>query len=206
MSKENIKRGVFNLIGARNYAKSPRQEDDYYATDPESIDRLEKRFKLPNAVWECACGEGNLSKRLRKLGHKVFSTDLVDRGWGKGGVDFLKKRSMPPGCTAIVTNPPYSIGCEFVTIALSLVPKSNGVVAMFVKTQFLESQQRYNEIFRDNPPQYMYQFVSRMRCYKNNDQSQQNSAMPFCWLVWDNSEKARRKRAKEEDTTRIYWI
>ena len=31
-------------------------------------------------VWECACGEGHLSKELQKQGYQVYSSDLIDRG------------------------------------------------------------------------------------------------------------------------------
>lgn len=47
--------------------------------------------------------------KLRKieLGKKVHSTDLINRGYGTGGVDFLKATENPYG--AVITNPPRKI-------------------------------------------------------------------------------------------------
>lgn len=42
---------------------------------------------------------------LIEAGHEVVSTDLIDRGFGLGGQDFLK--SDRPLAKHIITNPPY---------------------------------------------------------------------------------------------------
>ena len=42
---------------------------------------------------------------LLEAGHEVVSTDLIDRGFGLGGQDFLK--SDCPLAKHIITNPPY---------------------------------------------------------------------------------------------------
>lgn len=76
-------------MGATGHSTYEREQHDFYATDPVAIDRLAAKFEIPHKVWECACGAGHLSERLRQLGHDVYSSDLVERGYGKGGVDFL---------------------------------------------------------------------------------------------------------------------
>lgn len=206
-TKNSKKASVFGQIGARNYATHERVENDYYATDPNAINRLKKHYDLPHVVYECACGEGNLSKRLKKLGHRVYSSDLVDRGWGNVGVDFLKVDKMPKDATCIITNPPFSLSTEFVSHALELIPKKDGVVAMFMKIQFLESKGRYESILKQRPPEYMFQFIDRVNCWRNNDKASCcGSVMAFAWFVWDNKERTRRQRSGEETTTRIYWI
>lgn len=76
---------IWKIIGASSHTEEKRQQDDYYATDPVAIDKLltvEKPYPL---IWECACGEGHLSKRLQDFGYIVYSTDLVDRGYSTGG-------------------------------------------------------------------------------------------------------------------------
>ena len=50
----------------------------------------------------------------------------------------------------IITNPPYSVGLEFVQKALESV-RPGGKVAMFLKVQFLEGQKR-GAFFKDTPP------------------------------------------------------
>ena len=77
---------IFISLGASNHTEKTRQEDDYYATDPIAIDKLlGAGADINNSVWECACGEGHLSRRLLELGYDVFSTDLIYRGFGVGG-------------------------------------------------------------------------------------------------------------------------
>ena len=38
---------VFKIIAASNHSKDDRQNEDYYATDPIAIDKLIKKYKLP---------------------------------------------------------------------------------------------------------------------------------------------------------------
>lgn len=77
---------VFRPLGV-NMNKS-RALDDFYATDPTAIDYLLKYESFDRNVWECACGNGNLSKRLEDYGYNVLSTDLVYRGFGGGKLTF----------------------------------------------------------------------------------------------------------------------
>ena len=80
--------------------------------------------KLKNPIWECACGEGHLSERLKQYGYNVYSSDLIDRGYGEGGVDFLTDNRLWHG--DIITNPPYKYAKEFVEHALDIVDDGCG--------------------------------------------------------------------------------
>lgn len=185
-------RNVFITLGATNHTEKERHNEDFYATEPIAIDGLKKVFEIPHNVWECACGEGHLSKRLEELGHKVESTDLIDRGFGIGGVDFLKCEKRTPECECILTNPPYKYATEFVIHALDLLP-IGGYCIMFLKTTFLEGQKRYNSLFSKNPPKYVFPFVKRVQCAKNADfEGMKNgggSAVSFSWFVWEKGYK-----------------
>lgn len=81
---------VCGCLGARNECKTEREEHDYYATEPKATELLMGLEKFDHNIWECACGEGHISKVLEKHGYAVKSTDLIDRGFGEGGVRFLK--------------------------------------------------------------------------------------------------------------------
>jgi hypothetical protein len=73
---------------------------------------------------------------LEACGHRVVSTDLVDRGYGEVGRDFLAETQLPVGVTAIVTNPQYGRTLyKFVDRALELTRPISGMVAMLVNTQ-----------------------------------------------------------------------
>lgn len=71
---------VWKTLAASSHTEQEREKDDYYATDPIAIDKLLTVEKLNENIWECACGEGHLSKRLIEKGYKVYSSDLVNRG------------------------------------------------------------------------------------------------------------------------------
>ena len=144
---------IFKTLGASNHTDNDRESDDFYATDPVAIDLLLKypRIQLPQNVWEPSCGSGCLSKRLEERGYQVVSTDLVYRGYGRGGVNFFEQRTMPDGCKAIITNPPYKFATEYVLHALRLLP-DDGMLCLFLKTTFAEGKERFVRIFGITPP------------------------------------------------------
>jgi hypothetical protein len=91
-----------------------REVHDFYPTPDWVTAALLKQVTLHDAVWEPCCGDGAMARVLERAGHKVVATDLVDRGFGRGGVDFFACTAFPAGCRAMVTNPPYGDGGEMV--------------------------------------------------------------------------------------------
>lgn len=154
-------------------------EHDYYATDPQALKLLLEQECFSQRIWEPACGEGHLSKVLEKHEYQVVSSDLVDRGYGAGGVDFLNCSAQWDG--DIITNPPYKYAKEFVEKALELVIPGCRV-AMFLKLTFLEGQNR-RELFKNNPPQVVYVSSARLNCGKNGVFTG-TSAVAYCWVIW----------------------
>lgn len=59
-----------------------REKNDYYATDPKAMYKLLEFETFDKNIWEPACGEGNLSEVLKEKGYNVYSTDLINRGYG----------------------------------------------------------------------------------------------------------------------------
>lgn len=139
-------------------------------------------------VWECACGEGHLSKVLEKHGFEVISTDLIYRGFGDPEpLDFLKD-TLENFEGDIITNPPYKYALEFIKQALNSVQQGRKV-AMFLKLTFLEGQKR-KELFLHNPPKTIYVSSSRLMCAMNGDfTSISSSAAAYAWLVWEKGFK-----------------
>lgn len=176
------KNSIYKTLGASNHTEKERQEDDYYATDPTAIDVLMDVEIFSYNLWEPACGQGHLSKRLLEYGHKVYSTDLIDRGYGDGILDFLRCNVVFNG--DIITNPPYKFASEFVEVGMSLTRKK---LALFLKLQFLEGKAR-KEIFKKYPPKYVYVSSSRIMCAKNGDFAGMiaggGSAVAYGWFIW----------------------
>ena len=136
-------------------------------------------------VWECACGEGHISGVLEARGYDVFSTDLIDRGYGVSGIDFLSYDGTYDG--DIITNPPYKYAKEFVEHAIEHVADGHKVV-MLLKIQFLEGKSR-RELFDKYPPKTVYISSGRINCCKNGDFSKEQrsnySAQAYAWFVWE---------------------
>lgn len=193
------KNSVFKTLGASNHTDKERPSDDYYATDPVAIDVLLKdgNVKLSEEVWECASGSGCLSKRLKHYGYSVLSTDLVDRGYGTGGVDFLACTEMFDG--DIITNPPYKLAQEFIQHALELIPNGRRVF-MFLKIQFLEGKKR-RKLFDSGCLKTVYVSSSRILCAKNGDFERMRngggSAVAYAWYEFEKGYKG---------GTTIKWI
>lgn len=178
---------IFATLGANNHIEEEREEHDYYATDPKAMELLLEIERFNNNIWESACGEGHLSEVLVKEGYNVKSTDLIDRGYGTGGVDFLKG-DFEVFNGDIITNPPYKYAKQFIEKALSIIPKGNRV-AMFLKLTFMESKGR-KQMFIDNPPKVIYVSSSRLLCVKNGDFSKkETSAVAYAWYIWENGYK-----------------
>ena len=179
-------RSIYATLGARKYAREEREINDYYATEPKALELLLREEQFSKKVWECACGEGHLSKVLIAHGHEVFSTDLIDRGYGLGGVDFLTWDIPYDG--DIITNPPYRFALEFVKKGLALVTEGHKV-AMFLKLQFLEGKAR-RTLFDETPPRKVYVSSSRLHCAMNGDfDKYSNSAVAYAWFVWEKGYK-----------------
>lgn len=115
-----------------------RAENDFYATHPDSTKALLAIEPIEYPVWEPACGQGHISKLLLSDKGDVCATDLIDRGCGTGGIDFLSTKWSYTYPT-IITNPPFNLFQEFVEKALQVATKK---VIMFGKLQALEGQKR----------------------------------------------------------------
>ena len=178
---------IYKTLGASNHTDKERQSEDFYATEPKAAELLLELEDFNENIWECACGEGDLAKVFEKAGHNVLATDLIDRGYGVGGVDFLECVEVFDG--DIITNPPYKYAKEFVEKALELVPDGHKV-AMFLKLQFLEGKAR-KELFKKYPPKTIYVASGRLLCAKNGDfegmRAGGGSAVAYCWYIWQKN-------------------
>ena len=162
-----------------------RAKNDYYATHPDSTKALLEKEEIIYPALEPACGAGHISKLLEH--NLTNSFDLVDRGYGVGGVDFLKE-NFTGNYNTIITNPPFKYFQEFAEKALKI---SNKKVIMFGKLQALEGKKRAT--FMENSPlKTVYVFKSRQQPLRNGSEIDEltgkkmnSSTMAFAWFVWE---------------------
>lgn len=196
MSKKN---SVFTTLGASNHSKGERQEHDYYATEPRAVELLLELEDIKSLVLEPCCGEGHISKTLVDAGHKLISTDLIDRGYGTGGVNiydyhnengvlYYKNRVVTDKDFDIVTNPPYKQVNKATEHMLNLL--NDGCKLMqFLKLTFLESKAR-KELFKKYPLKTLHVSSNRLSSAKNGDfDNAPPSAIAYGWFVWEKGYK-----------------
>lgn len=134
-------------------------------------------------VHECACGQGHMAKPLSEYFKSVLASDCHDYGFGRTH-DFLMP-GKPLGKTEwIITNPPFKLGAEFILRALEIARVG---VAMLVRTSFIESVSRYENIFSRRAPLYVAPFVERVPMFKGRVDPSGSTATSYCWLVWATS-------------------
>ena len=176
-----------------------RVDNDFYATDPKSTKALLDNVKFEgNSFLEPCCGQGHISKLIEEYypNAEVVSQDLVDRGYGKTGIDFLTYE-FDRKFDNVITNPPFKLAQDFIEKSLELL-NDNGKVAMFLKINYLSGKKRYKEIYSKFPPYRVYVFTGRMSCSKNNTpEGFKMGAMDYVWMIWEKGKLA---------PTELRWI
>ena len=172
-----------------------KDDRDFYPTPPWATRALfESGFKPhpKSIIWEPAKGLGDMARTIAEYHSpdKIIATDLHD----DPSVDFLKADNTY-NADWIITNPPFNIVNEFVLHALEI---SKVGVAMFVRYPFLETQKRFNTIFKHHKPTKIYQFYERVRLCKDVVSRNGPSAVVYVWVVWN--------RYNEGEPTTFEWI
>src|SRR5262245_48828667 len=136
------------------------------------------------SVWEPACGRGHMSRALTEYFGIVHASDI--HPYGHGAVyDFLKEDF--PDTTgvgeidAIITNQPFRLAEQFANLAIK---RARSLVALLVRTVFLESTGRYNRLFRSNAPSAVLPFAERVPMVKGRYDPKASTATSYSWFVW----------------------
>lgn len=82
------------LFGSRiagGNSAAGRRAWDFYQTPPEATLALLNFLGIPKGatVWECACGNGEMSRTIEAAGYDIISSDIENHGFGRGGIDFI---------------------------------------------------------------------------------------------------------------------
>lgn len=127
------------FAGGQSRPNRKRREHDFYPTPPEATEALLRR--MPHLagckVWENACGEGDIARVLECHGCNVVGTDLIYRGYGKGGENFLA--TARPLAPKIITNPPFNLAGPFIEHAMRMHVEE---MWMLLKTQYFQAKDR----------------------------------------------------------------
>lgn len=191
---------ITQLIGAST-GTNKRNDDDFYRTPTYATEALLRRETFEGDIWEPACGDGAISKVLEAAGYTVHSTDLVDRGYGTGGVDFLNPLVLDSlliggAYDNIVTNPPFNLATEFALQALKCI-HDKGKVVLFGKLTFLEGKIRSQQLFNQRNLARIWAFSQRVGFVVGNKlpkdmfgneyepDTRGQGMLAFAWYVFD---------------------
>jgi hypothetical protein len=154
---------------------------DYFPTPAWATHALIDRESFSGDIWECACGDGAMSRVLETTGSNVYSSDLYARPYGEPGKDFLtaKRRS-----ANIVTNPPYNSAEGFVKAGLE---KADKKFALLLRLAFLEGANRNRTIFTSAPPSRVWVFSERITFYPAGATVAGSGTTAYAWFVWDKN-------------------
>lgn len=170
---------------------------DCYETPACAVEALLRDERLPHCLWEPAAGRGAIASVLRKHGHAVVASDIIDYGFELHFAgDFLTQSKMALGTEAIVTNPPYQLAEQFVAHALELAP----LVIMLLRLAFFESERR-RSILEGRGLKRIHVFRRRLPMMHRDGWTgaKASSAIPFAWFVWS------RQHRGPTEIRRISW-
>ena len=162
--------------------------DGYYPTPPRATRALLARELFKGVVWECACGDGAISRILEAARFEVVSSDLVDRGYGRGGHDFLADHTTL--VDHVVTNPPYGptrgLSARLVEHALTRI-RPGGSVCMLLRTNW-EAPQAHQHLMARCCRKYT--FSRRLKMHRDGYTGKKHSPqLDVSWYVFTNEHR-----------------
>lgn len=201
------KKGLLNGYKKNN---TERAELDYYATPAVEVENIlnELGYDFTGmTILEPCVGGGHMCDGIDaylKKNHIIpkdkQGADYKDRGY-KGpwnlvyGLDYLDDEWPISEADVIIMNPPYSTIEPFLIRSLEIAKK---YLIVLCRTQALEGASRYEKIFSENPPTYIYQYIERIQCWRNGKKPSGSSAQAYCWLVWDME--------KAGQNSELHWL
>jgi len=137
-------------------------------------------------VLEPCCNRGCMAVPLGET-FEIRAADIHDYGWpGQQEVrDFLidypedfAPENQPDW---VVANPPFRLAADFIEKGLRV---SRRGVAVLVRAAFGEGGDRYERLFRENPPTIIAYYVERVPMVRGRYDPQASSATAYIWMVW----------------------
>lgn len=137
---------------------------------------------LHRPIHDPACGEGRIVEAARRAGYVATGSDLVDRGYGTGGIDFYKDRTPR---SSLVCNPPYGQEAAEAFLAHGFEVVARGEIAIIVTTPFVCCQHRYHRFYAKTPPGLILPIWKRPSMPPGDSNSPpRNGTADYLWLLW----------------------
>lgn len=168
---------------------------DLYQTPFWVVDALAEHVNLNGlAVWEPACGEGQMVRALDECGASTSGTDLIDHGFADMvmQLDFTDPltaiKALPFYYQAIITNPPYGpqsrTAVAFIEAGLAMIP-AGGMLALLLPVDFDSAKGRAK--FFGDCPDFAAKIVLRKRIVWFETEDGAQPSANHAWFIWIKS-------------------
>ncbi len=163
---------------------SPKDVLDDFPTPPWATRALAEYGIAPQGTClEPACGRGHMSAALAEYFDKVISSDIFDYGFGSVA-DFLNSTYEANSFDWVITNPPFKLAEKFIARSMKIARLG---AAMLTRTVFIESEGRYERLFKVTPPSRFAQFAERVPMVEGRLDREATTATAYAWLVWEKN-------------------
>ncbi len=162
-----------------------RNADDWYQETPEAVRALLRAERFYGVTLDPACGAGTIPKTFQEFGLDCLGSDLVDRGYGLTGVDYLTQPDQ--GVDNLAANPPYNLLEPFV---LKMIAEAKHKVAVLTRLAWLEGDGRYRRIFEPHPPSRVLVFRNRISVPPGGaDIKPTGGSVAYCWVIYNRDHR-----------------
>lgn len=164
---------------------------DYFPTPPWATRALIRWMveagvcRVDQCVWEPASGCGHMADVLREAFAHVCASDVHDYGYCDAvgsftgiGPDVAER---PGHVDWVITNPPFNLAEFF--LQRGLIQSARGV-ALLLRTNWLDTQGRFERVFRRYRPSHVLQFSERVAMVKGRWDPEASTATAYAWFVW----------------------
>jgi hypothetical protein len=174
------------LPGAKRAAHQQELAPLSWYWEPEEVtEQLLREITFCGPVHDPCCGSGRIPILARRFGYEATGSDIVDRGFGVGGVDFFTDST--PRVT-LIFNPPAgrnqdpTLSTRFILHALEVAEE----VAAVLPVPMQCGQWRRDNLYRPHPPRYVLALAARPSMPPGGtDIEAKGGTMDYNWIVWN---------------------
>lgn len=157
----------------------------FWYWEPEKVtEQLLESMTFRGPIHDPCCGSGRIPRVARRFGYEASGSDIVNRGFGVGDVDFFTDTTLR---ATLIFNPPSgrntdpTLSTRFILHALSVADE----VAAIVPVPMLCGQWRRDNLYRPHPPRCVLALAERPSMPPGGtDIPAKNGTMDYCWIVW----------------------